>query len=273
MPRARVLRERGRRDVDQGRCRPHRAGHARAVPPRARSTTRRAVEAGYVVRMPKAYPVYDEHYQAQRRRRCASGSSANTPNVFPCGRNGMHKYNNQDHSMFTAMLSVENILGARPRRVGGQRRGRVPRAGRRRRHEAARPAATRRCSRGARSTPRPRRGPQSRRRMPPAGEPARRDRRHRADVPDARALRPHYPCLGGTAHHRCDGPVLPAHRLHDGPPVPPGFLVDGAPRARARDVLRALGVPALPAVRRRRTSPTGSRRALAAVPEEPVRSV
>ena len=38
--------------------------------------------------------------------------AANTPNVFPCGRNGMHKYNNQDHSMLTAMLSVENILGA-----------------------------------------------------------------------------------------------------------------------------------------------------------------
>jgi hypothetical protein len=36
----------------------------------------------------------------------------NTPNVFPCGRNGMHKYNNQDHSMLTAMLSVENIGGA-----------------------------------------------------------------------------------------------------------------------------------------------------------------
>ena len=33
-------------------------------------------------------------------------------NVYPVGRNGMHKYNNQDHSMFTAMLSVENILGA-----------------------------------------------------------------------------------------------------------------------------------------------------------------
>ena len=93
-----------------------------------------------------------------RRRRCASGSSANTPNVFPCGRNGMHKYNNQDHSMFTAMLSVENILGARPRRVGGQRRGRVPRAGRQRRDEeldrsrragAAAPRARRRgrCSR------------------------------------------------------------------------------------------------------------------------------
>jgi hypothetical protein len=37
---------------------------------------------------------------------------ANAPNVFPVGRNGMHKYNNQDHSMYTAMLSVENIFGA-----------------------------------------------------------------------------------------------------------------------------------------------------------------
>jgi hypothetical protein len=38
--------------------------------------------------------------------------AANLPNVYPCGRNGMHKYNNQDHSMLTAMLSVENIGGA-----------------------------------------------------------------------------------------------------------------------------------------------------------------
>jgi protoporphyrinogen oxidase len=70
-----------------------------------------AVETGYVVRMPKAYPVYDEHYQehvATMRKWIA----ANTPNVYPCGRNGMHKYNNQDHSMLTAMLSVENIAGA-----------------------------------------------------------------------------------------------------------------------------------------------------------------
>ena len=34
------------------------------------------------------------------------------PNVYPVGRNGMHKYNNQDHSMLTAMLAVENMLGA-----------------------------------------------------------------------------------------------------------------------------------------------------------------
>jgi UDP-galactopyranose mutase len=69
------------------------------------------VEAGYVVRMPKAYPMYDDTYAEQvmvLRRWLA----ANAPNVHPVGRNGMHKYNNQDHSMLTAMLSVENILGA-----------------------------------------------------------------------------------------------------------------------------------------------------------------
>ena len=32
--------------------------------------------------------------------------------MHPVGRNGMHKYNNQDHSMYTAMLTVENIHGA-----------------------------------------------------------------------------------------------------------------------------------------------------------------
>jgi protoporphyrinogen oxidase len=70
------------------------------------------VEAGYVVRMPKAYPVYDDAYQ--RNVDVLRGWIAeHAPNVFPTGRNGMHKYNNQDHSMLTAMLSVENILGAR----------------------------------------------------------------------------------------------------------------------------------------------------------------
>lgn len=70
-----------------------------------------AIESGYVVRMPKAYPVYDETYKdnvAVMRR----WLEATTPNVHPVGRNGMHKYNNQDHSMYTAMLTVENILGA-----------------------------------------------------------------------------------------------------------------------------------------------------------------
>jgi protoporphyrinogen oxidase len=70
-----------------------------------------SVERGYVVRTPKAYPFYDAEYKAnvEKLRRWLE---ANTPNVWPVGRNGMHRYNNQDHSMFTAMLSVENIFGA-----------------------------------------------------------------------------------------------------------------------------------------------------------------
>ncbi len=69
------------------------------------------VEAGYVVRMPKAYPVYDEHYK-DNVDVLRNWLAANAPNVHPVGRNGMHKYNNQDHSMLTAMLTVENIFGA-----------------------------------------------------------------------------------------------------------------------------------------------------------------
>jgi protoporphyrinogen oxidase len=69
------------------------------------------VEAGYVVRMPKAYPIYDPAYKANVDV-LREWLGANASNVLPVGRNGMHKYNNQDHSMYTAMLSVENLLGA-----------------------------------------------------------------------------------------------------------------------------------------------------------------
>ncbi len=69
------------------------------------------VEAGHVVRMPKAYPMYDADYQAHvETMRCWLTDHAT--NVYPVGRNGMHRYNNQDHSMLTAMLSVQNVLGA-----------------------------------------------------------------------------------------------------------------------------------------------------------------
>ena len=88
-----------------------RAGQARAAAPRPRRR-RSKVEAGYVVRMPKAYPVLRRGVQGATSRRCAAGSRRTPPNVYPVGRNGMHRYNNQDHSMFTAMLSVENIFGA-----------------------------------------------------------------------------------------------------------------------------------------------------------------
>jgi UDP-galactopyranose mutase len=69
------------------------------------------VEDGYVVRMPKAYPFYDWVYK-QNVQILRDWLEANTPNVHPVGRNGMHRYNNQDHSMYTAMLTVENLFGA-----------------------------------------------------------------------------------------------------------------------------------------------------------------
>ncbi|MTA63164.1 MAG: FAD-dependent oxidoreductase, partial [Actinobacteria bacterium] len=68
------------------------------------------VEAGYVVRQPKAYPVYDEFY-ADNVSVLNDWIVEHTPNVHPVGRNGMHKYNNQDHSMLTALLTAQNILG------------------------------------------------------------------------------------------------------------------------------------------------------------------
>jgi protoporphyrinogen oxidase len=66
---------------------------------------------GTVVRMPKAYPVYDEGFEQALDviRRYLDTLT----NLQVAGRNGMHKYNNQDHSMVTAMLSVQNLLGAR----------------------------------------------------------------------------------------------------------------------------------------------------------------
>ena len=68
-----------------------------------------AVAGGWVVRMPKAYPMYSRGYQ-RHVEVLRSWLEANASNVWPVGRNGMHRYNNQDHSMFTAMLAVENIV-------------------------------------------------------------------------------------------------------------------------------------------------------------------
>ena len=62
-----------------------------------------------VVRQPKAYPVYDEEYRDNMEtiRLDLEGSY---PTLHMVGRNGMHKYNNQDHAMMTAMLTARNIL-------------------------------------------------------------------------------------------------------------------------------------------------------------------
>ena len=68
---------------------------------------------GVVVRQPKAYPVYDDAYRAHVNA-LRLEIEARFPTLHLVGRNGMHKYNNQDHAMMTAMLTVENILaGAR----------------------------------------------------------------------------------------------------------------------------------------------------------------
>jgi hypothetical protein len=61
--------------------------------------------------MPKAYPYYDAAY-TDNVARIRAWLEANAANVAPVGRNGMHRYNNADHSMYTAMLAVENLLGA-----------------------------------------------------------------------------------------------------------------------------------------------------------------
>ena len=68
-----------------------------------------AVEDGCVIRQPKAYPVYDAEYRAHVDTLQAALSQLS--NVQTIGRNGMHRYNNQDHSMLTGLLAARNLLG------------------------------------------------------------------------------------------------------------------------------------------------------------------
>lgn len=65
------------------------------------------VAGGHVVRVPKAYPVYDAEYAA--RVGTIRGWLDEIPNLQQIGRNGLHRYNNSDHSMLTAMRAVENL--------------------------------------------------------------------------------------------------------------------------------------------------------------------
>jgi protoporphyrinogen oxidase len=64
------------------------------------------VEAGHVVRVPKAYPIYDADYEA--RVTTIRGWLAGIANLQQVGRNGLHRYNNSDHSMLTALRAVDN---------------------------------------------------------------------------------------------------------------------------------------------------------------------
>jgi len=68
------------------------------------------VRDGHVVRVPKTYPAYYGTYDRFDEVRSYLDSYAN---LFLVGRNGMHKYNNQDHSMLTAMTAVDQIVSGR----------------------------------------------------------------------------------------------------------------------------------------------------------------
>ena len=66
------------------------------------------VRGGHVVRVPCAYPVYDAHYAS--RVETIRAWLDPVPNLQQIGRNGLHRYNNSDHSMLTAMRAVENLI-------------------------------------------------------------------------------------------------------------------------------------------------------------------
>jgi protoporphyrinogen oxidase len=67
------------------------------------------VEPGPVFRQSHAYPVYDTDYRANVNM--VRGFLASLTNLHTIGRNGMHRYNNMDHSMLTGMLAADNLLG------------------------------------------------------------------------------------------------------------------------------------------------------------------
>ena len=67
------------------------------------------VEDSHVVHVPKTYPAYFGSYD---RFDVIRNYTDSFENLFLVGRNGMHKYNNQDHSMLTAMTAVENIVNS-----------------------------------------------------------------------------------------------------------------------------------------------------------------
>jgi protoporphyrinogen oxidase len=73
---------------------------------------REDVVDGTVIRQPKAYPVYDADYLTHTET-IRAALEAHCPGLHLVGRNGMHKYNNQDHAMMTAVLTARNILAGK----------------------------------------------------------------------------------------------------------------------------------------------------------------
>jgi protoporphyrinogen oxidase len=76
------------------------------------SLTRGArVEGACVIRETEAYPVYDTAYKTSLA--VIREYLAQFRNLQTIGRNGLHRYNNQDHSMMTGLLAARNLLGER----------------------------------------------------------------------------------------------------------------------------------------------------------------
>jgi protoporphyrinogen oxidase len=73
-----------------------------------RLSPRSKVERGFAIRVPKAYPIYDGDY-AERVKTIRTWLDG-IENLQQVGRNGLHRYNNSDHSMLTAMRAVDNLL-------------------------------------------------------------------------------------------------------------------------------------------------------------------
>ena len=69
---------------------------------------RSKVERGFATRVPKAYPIYDADYA--ERVAVVRAWLDGIENLQQVGRNGLHRYNNSDHSMLTAMRAVDNLL-------------------------------------------------------------------------------------------------------------------------------------------------------------------
>jgi hypothetical protein len=72
-------------------------------------TLRSFGSAGSVIRQPKAYPIYDGEYKEALE--VIPTWIKSFENLQTVGRNGLHRYNNRDHSMLSAMLAARNILG------------------------------------------------------------------------------------------------------------------------------------------------------------------
>ena len=97
----------GRRPVGDGRRGARRAGQATSSRQLGLVDAEK-VERGYVTRVPLAYPMYDADYA--ERVDAIRAWLETLGNLQQVGRNGLHRYNNSDHSMLTAIRAVENVV-------------------------------------------------------------------------------------------------------------------------------------------------------------------